>query len=356
MTQLFQANKELNEKEIESKSTILNSKPRLLMIVLTTRCNLRCIMCQRYTPGKGLTFPFETIKQIYSLFPYLEGINWQGGEVFLVDYFKELFLEVKKYPNICQSIITNGLLINEEWAKIIAESRINLGYSIDGVTKHTYEKIRKGAKFEDLLKSAEIVNKAIRKKKGEVNLFINAVVMRSNYKELSLFPRFCKEFGFNFLRLDFVGKELPEEDLLNQKDDDVLNYLRKVIPEIKYECSCLGIDFDYTKINLNQEKETPSSGNREEVKLDDKKDKDALKCKLPWKKLFIDISTGGSVRPGCLCNYSLGSIMDKQIGQLWNNEIMQQYRSHLAGTNIENFCSKVCLDNLVDRYELEGVA
>ena len=32
----------------------------------------------------------EYFTDLFSLFPYLEQVEWQGGEVFLLDYFKKL--------------------------------------------------------------------------------------------------------------------------------------------------------------------------------------------------------------------------------------------------------------------------
>jgi sulfatase maturation enzyme AslB (radical SAM superfamily) len=81
-----------------------------------------------------------------------------GGEVFLVDYFKDLFAKASSYPNIDQSIITNGLLIDSQWLDILSGSRVNLTFSIDTVVKKTYEHIRQPAVFEDLLDNLGMIH------------------------------------------------------------------------------------------------------------------------------------------------------------------------------------------------------
>ena len=60
-----------------------------------------------------------------------------------MDYFKDLFKEAARFPNIRQIINTNGLLMTEEWAKDLIESKADITFSIDGVTKDVYEYIRK---------------------------------------------------------------------------------------------------------------------------------------------------------------------------------------------------------------------
>jgi len=341
-------NRELNEIEIKMRKTILNSRPKMLVMVLTNRCNLRCIMCSRVYPGGDYTLPFELVKEIYKLFPYLEDIDLQGGEVFLVDYFESLFRKINEYPYMCKRIVTSGLLIDKYWSDILSEAKnVDLTYSIDAVTKDTYEKIRKGAKFFNLLKSINLMNGARSKDDSDIQLKINAVVMRSNYKELNLFPEFCKRYNFQHLRLDFLRPDVvPQEDIFFNRDNSALSYLRKCISEIKDICKESNIGFEYTFESFiskpMQEKQGPCINDRQP----------GLKCKLPWKKLFID--TGGIIFPDCLCKHSVGNIEDP-IEETWNNEKMQLYRQKLSCGLIDDWCSKTCIDNAVDHYQLEGV-
>ena len=78
---LFLHNKQLNEKELLERKTVLQSKPVRLGVVLTTKCNIDCIMC----PDKGIKWelPDSLHDQITGMYPYLEEIYWRGGEVFL---------------------------------------------------------------------------------------------------------------------------------------------------------------------------------------------------------------------------------------------------------------------------------
>jgi len=343
--QAFVNNKELNKREAEEGKLFLDSKPLILMVVLTTECNLDCIMCARAN-RKGLVLPFDKAKHLIKLFPYLEAIDWQGGEVFLVDYFKYLFLEAAKYPNIDQSIITNGLLINREWAEIFSRSRVNLTFSIDAVSEKTYEYIRRKARFEDLLAGLEIIKETNKLCRDQIQLHINAVVMRSNYQELYLFPKFCSRYGIKHLRFDFLRPDAaPEEDILLKPDYEGIKYLRRLLPEIETECKQSNIWFEYTFgpfLLLEEERPKPQKQNG------------SLKCKLPWKKIFIDTALEGAVYPDCLCEKRIGNIYSESIEEIWNSDKMQLYRKRLTDRQADGFCSKICLANAVDTYQLEG--
>ena len=119
------SNREINALETKERKSILESMPRKLMVILTRACNLRCIMCPRLR-DKPLTLPFHLVERTFELFPFLEKVAWQGGEVFLLDYFKRLFLKTAGYPNILQHITTNGLLVDKDWAKLFSQSNVTL--------------------------------------------------------------------------------------------------------------------------------------------------------------------------------------------------------------------------------------
>ncbi|MDD4894255.1 MAG: radical SAM protein, partial [Candidatus Omnitrophica bacterium] len=125
---------------------MLGSRVRRLGIVLTSECNINCIMCERKL--NNFTLPRQALEQIIGFFPYLDSIMWQGGEVFMVDYFKDFFEQASKFPQLAQEINTNGLLITQEWSEAIAKANTRMIFSIDSTDKDTYEYIRKGARFE----------------------------------------------------------------------------------------------------------------------------------------------------------------------------------------------------------------
>ena len=79
----FYKNVLLNEMEISQKKIVLKSKPRSLIVYLTNRCNLKCKMCPFAVSQKKQDISKKTVKEIINLFPYLQHIQWIGGDVFL---------------------------------------------------------------------------------------------------------------------------------------------------------------------------------------------------------------------------------------------------------------------------------
>jgi len=330
----------LNEIEITQGKRVLESKPRGLAITLTNRCNIRCIMCSVWQNSWDM--PEKTVKEIMELFPYLQRIFWQGGEVFLSPHFEELFEKVSSYPNIRQDINTNGLLINREWAKKLVKANANIIFSIDGITKETYEYIRRGAKFEDLLKSIELLNEYMEDSEGDTNhagrkssTIINLVVMRSNYYQLGGFIDFAKKYRFDRLQITPVDIG-NQENLFLHRDVEALAYIDKIMPEILEKAKAYGISVSNwlpsAEINCHTAK-----SNR-------------ILCNWPWQFLFIDWS--GKVKPQCFCVKEVGNICNNTIEEIWNNDVMQTYRQKLFDNDCQNWCDKRCISGKISKEDL----
>lgn len=341
MNSIFEINKALNEKEIAQKKTVLESKFQGLGVALTSRCCMQCIMCRVWE--KNWEIPEETVEEIETYIPYLSRLYWQGGEVFLSKHFEKLFDRAAGYAYLKQEIVTNGILIDKKWAEKFAASNLNLIYSIDGMTKKTYEYIRKGAKFEDLLKSARLINqeKNICRNNfdasNNMTTCINFVVMKSNYKELEDTIDFAIEYGFDDLTLTPVGYITDEENIFLYKDIGILKHINYAVAGIQNKAAEYGIRFHNWLPFMNEKIED------KKLESNNVQNKNSS-CYWPWQHLFIDV--GGSVKPHCMCRQEAGNISANKLEEIWNNNIMQNYRKKILENFIEGFCNENCISNM----------
>lgn len=335
---LFLENKRLNKEEIKEKKTILSSKLTSLICALTNRCNIRCIMCDTWRTHWEI--PQKTYEEIRSLLPYLEHVIWLGGEVFLSKYFEELIEETKKYPQLEQRINTNGLLITEEWAEKLFQSNIELIYSIDSVTKKTYEYIRKGAHFENLIKSLEIIKKMRKKYNKKFHLRMNVVMMKSNYHEIGKFIDFAKEYEFDLVQLmPIAGEDTPEHIFSSKnKNVEILKFLDSVTEEVQKKAHEYNIELLNSlpafKSSFQETEKTTSVSNKE-----------GLFCYLPWQQLLI--YPDGDVKFGCFCLHPIGNILKNSIEEIWNSKDAQLYRRKIAANDYRDLCSDRCVQGRI---------
>jgi MoaA/NifB/PqqE/SkfB family radical SAM enzyme len=352
----------LNNIEITQGKKILESMPRRLGVTLTTRCNLRCIMCNIYKVPWDISE--RTVKEIIEYFPYLRYIMWLGGEVFLSSYFDELFDKAAMYPKLKQVIFTSGILIDETWAKKLVNGNIMLSYSIDGFTKKTYETIRKGASFEDLLESIDIITKY--KKDYNSGVFhpdkfttgINVTVMKSNYHEIEMAIDFAKRYDFDLVTLNSIDGLLESENIFFQNDAEFAEYVEKVMPAVIHKAKNYGITLNtwlpkierpsssLGSVNI-QDRESKSDCDERDCSVKNK----GILCHLPWQHLFID--PGGKVRPFCLCKKEIGDINKNSLKEIWNGEAMQFYRQKILDDDCLDLCNSRCTSGIIPENELK---
>lgn len=119
-------------------------------------CNLACSYC--FYTCKAQYFGGETVHRMdsHTLETLMRkslqrpgegmGFGWQGGEPTLMglDFFKQVIEYQKQYGKgmrVSNSLQTNGILIDDSWAKFLGEYSFLVGLSIDGPA-HIHDKYR----------------------------------------------------------------------------------------------------------------------------------------------------------------------------------------------------------------------
>lgn len=335
----------INEYEILNRAVVLKSKPRFLHIVVTNRCNLKCIMCVQ--DKRIFELSEKNYNEILELMQYAEQISWQGGEVFLYKNFMNLFEEAIKYQ--ChQSIITNGLLLSPKFMELSVQNKVCLAFSIDAVEKELYESIRVGASFEKLIENLNFI-KTIRKKyknNSAFSLKMSVVVMKQNVKFLNDIINFAMEYCFD--EITFFACQTFDENSKCKLNSVETQFAFDTIEQMKKNNN--GI----IKIESNIEPMIVSNDIEQKdkiQKIDDKDqnssniNKEKLLCYAPWKRLYVGEN---GIKPECQCYYPYN--IDLDCEDLWNSESMQKFRQCMIfekqdiNSNIKKHCETFCMN------------
>lgn len=160
-------------------------------------CNLYCTSCRNHIfveKGEEFEFWVQTIKDKLFMLPVLLVLN-TVGEPFASPYCLDL-LEHMETAQCKPAIYTNGTLLTSERLDGLLKKYpvLELSMSIDGATKNTYEKIRRGANYEKLRKNIAYISE--KKKEGQITYWrVTFVVQRDNVKELKEFVKQAEEWG-----------------------------------------------------------------------------------------------------------------------------------------------------------------
>jgi AdoMet-dependent heme synthase len=161
--------------------------PRLIDWAITPKCNLSCRHCRGMAQGELSTAKARSlIGEIAGLRP--RWVIVEGGEPLLREDLFEL-LDLMQQKQLEAHLITNGMSLTRPILTILKSLEIKVMISIDGATAATYEAIRPGASFKQVVKQAG--NCAW---EGLLEA-LNFTVMKTNYTEIPGLFEIAKSLG-----------------------------------------------------------------------------------------------------------------------------------------------------------------
>lgn len=185
----------------------------LLIKPASASCNMNCAYCfygdvarSREVTNYGM-MSIETIEAIIQkTFAYADQVasfGFQGGEPTMrgLDFFKVVVDLQKKYNKkgiqVHNAIQTNGMNIDEEWAKFLHDNHFLVGLSLDG-TKQIHDKYRLdfqgNGTFDRVMQAAKIMDKY----KVEFNIL--STVNIDVAEGIDKIYYFFKKQGFHYLQ------------------------------------------------------------------------------------------------------------------------------------------------------------
>ena len=158
--------------------------PKSMDLSITNRCNLRCQYCSHFTSASdvGADLPKEEWLKFFEELGRLAvlDVTLEGGEVFVLgDTLKE-FIEAIIKNRLRFSILSNGTLITEDWAKYLKSTgRCNsVQVSIDGSIPATHDEFRGKGTFYKAVQGLKNIMAA------GINATVRVTIHRKNVYDL----------------------------------------------------------------------------------------------------------------------------------------------------------------------------
>lgn len=200
------------------------SRPKMLSIEPTARCNLNCPFCL-----VGQQNSLESTE--HDLLPRGMGdMEWNLFEKFVKDavdfgieklqlHFQGEPLLYKKFPEMVKvakiaglktQAFTNGLPLTEDKAdKIIKAGLDHLRFSVDGATQKTYELNRVGGEFNKVYRNMDMMVKRKKKFSSDIDLMWQFIALRNNEHEIGIAREMAQAINIPFFVKTFA-ESVPE--------------------------------------------------------------------------------------------------------------------------------------------------
>lgn len=333
----------------DAGSSTLTAGPQELFLEIATRCNLRCTMCpMSYADRRGQPPVFlpDLFARLRPIFPTLLRAHLFGlGEPLLnphlLDYLREL-----SAAGVETRFTTNATLIDEATADRIARAGADrVAVSIDGARPESYERIRRGGRYEDARRGLEALA-AARNRHGRPHVSVSCVAMASNLDDLSGLVELCAELGIPELNLEplyYWGSEIPElaahydrESLAAAAADRVgfsLAAARRLAAE-------RGVDL-ISRIQTDTPLDYRATAR---LRPPDRR----WPCTEPWST--VSVTAAGEVQACCLNSVPLGHLYERSFDEIWNGSRYATFRAgHVVGGVVPAGC-ETCVANCRQRH------
>jgi radical SAM protein with 4Fe4S-binding SPASM domain len=202
---------------------------------ITNLCNLRCRHCyqddfsnQRDLDWTGLQEVAKNILATVRKWDKTASIHLTGGEPLLKPELFPLLEYLDQNPRIDElGIITNGLLIGQEWVKKISTfpKLKKIKISLDGAEAGTNDSIRGKGNFSKVIQNLSWV-----KKENQLEVLLMFTVMRKNFRELPTFFNLSQDLGIHgFIIERFIplgrGKDKRGDVLRKEEWEELITTL-----------------------------------------------------------------------------------------------------------------------------------
>lgn len=327
-------------KSIESSGCIPNTMlPKQLEIELTLSCNLKCLMCKKWTQGLRKTDSISTSKILDTISQAekmgVQSIILSGGEPLLRKDIKEIIAEIGN-SKITGSIITNGTLLTDELSTILLKNDFEVNISVDGSCAEIHDSIRnsKGT-FDLVMKNLKNHIKNM-DKYGPGRIHLLFVIQKENVDDIIAFSNMSEKLGVT-CSFEIVGAE-DNNRFPQDKIERLIEYLKKERlkgnPKHRFSPTHNNKEMMNAILDGKISKESIEKG---EYTIDLFK-RETIPCFKGADSMFIDAK--GDVFPCCF-GYNeemtpLGNINQSSLKDIWFSKEYNCFRNKSNPIDIED--------------------
>ena len=327
-------------------------KPIYVKFKLMFACNLKCEMCNHWRETREPPLTNDRIREILAELAALgcRKVHLSGGEPLLrpripdlIAYATELGLKV--------TMTTNGTRVDKAMAKTLVESGLRgVNVSLDAPDRKTHDRLRgEPGAWKKTVKAIEHLHRYARK--GKLNLRINTVVSRSNYKTLAPLPDLAHQLGTDGINLIGVDDHCGPQIAPRRRDIEIFN--ERIAPKIAERALALGL--------MQNENEAYPFGRSDREISQARRGEYALgyydrhPCFAPWTHSLIDYN--GLVYICCMTREQippLGDLKTSSFTEIWNGTRYQIARRLMHPPSLAP-CRR-CDDFIEDNRKLLEIA
>ena len=169
--------------------------PKRMEFNLSNSCNLQCIQCDGESsssirlhregrPPLPKVYDESFFEDLRLFLPHLDHIVFAGGEPFMgAENFRVWDMIAEVAPQVTCKVVTNATQWNRRVEQALEQIPFHFIFSLDGITKQTYEEIRVGADFDEVMENVDRFCRYV--ERVGTTASVNHCLMPQNYHEFA---------------------------------------------------------------------------------------------------------------------------------------------------------------------------
>jgi sulfatase maturation enzyme AslB (radical SAM superfamily) len=155
----------------------------MLWLLFGEFCNISCIMCEQNHRSK--TILDDAVLKRNIDWEHIEEVEFQGGELLAIRSAREFYRWVTADRKIKGNLITNGMLINDEWAGYLVAGARWIAVSVNAASMETHQKINRNSNFERVIDNIKRLVSAKRASGSAVTIAYKFTIVPENMREIA---------------------------------------------------------------------------------------------------------------------------------------------------------------------------
>lgn len=304
-----------------------------LQVEVTSRCHARCTYCPHTTledRWQSRDMTMETFGRLWPAMRTAARVHLQGwGEPLMNPAFFEMAALARK-AGCAVSTTTCGLIMDEDLARKIVDSGIDIiAFSLAGTDAAT-NAVRRGADFDRVCRSIATLQK-VRRARGGVHLEVHFayLMLASAMESVRGLPALAAELGVHAAvvsTLDYIPAPGFEQEAFNADETGKLAEAARILTEAETEAEALDVDFHWSL----PRPDAPGTGCRENIARSFYTASDGAVSPC----VYVNLPVGGH-HPD---RHVFGNVNERDVLEIWDDEEFRIFREALAGGDPAPVC------------------
>lgn len=335
--------------DLGGQRLVWTSRPTEVEFGFNNSCNLLCVMCHQADGIPRKEMPAAQAREVLDqVLPFALHLTPSDASEPLMNDLDEVCAACEKH-DVQMLLYCNATLLDEATMERIAPYTHRIWFSIDSADKATFERLRVGSTFEDVVENIRAALPIAAKHRIEIGF--NAVVMEPNWHQMPDLVDFIAELG---------GTQMSLQELLpNSTGYDELRIEGKVDDEayglmvegVKQRAARHGMNvslhlhapFGGELINrpMDPQSKSPLAQVRE-LHMDSLAGMHGNFCGMAMN--YVKITPDGKVYPCCRGpeELEMGNVLEQSFDEVWNGEKYQEFRRQMFTGEYAKVCAE-CL-------------